>query len=296
MDTLNADPMAVPLIARLHNAGLQHITDALWQSRRPSIRLVRRASAAADSGNGSRLGGLPNLPEDIEWPRAKAGHMAFVAQIELADVTRFLNPSDLPTAGRLCLFYDGVDCPWGFDPQDKAFGWRVIHVAAPSPCAPRAFPEDVAADLRFRAVPLDFRLEWTFPDVPLAELVGYVRRSGRTGKLQEEEYWEILGELQDDGGPYHRMFGYADVVQSPMELEAQLVSNGLYCGTSAGWDDPRAAQLAPGARDWRLLLQIDSDGDAEMMWGDLGRLYVWMREQDMRSGTFDAAWLIVQCH
>ncbi len=294
MEELTDDPRAVPLLAELDNAGLQHITHAVWQSRRASIRLVRGACAIGESGRGSRLGGRPNLPDEIKWPMAKAGPMAFVAQIELADLTRFLDPSGLPATGRLCLFYDGVGRPWGFDPQDKALGWRIVHVADPSPCSPRAFPVDLASEHRFRAVPLDCRLEWTFSEAPLCELEGYVRRSGKAGKLQEEEYWEIRGERVDAGGPYHRMFGYAEEVQGPMELQAQLVSNGVYCGGNR--TDPRAPQLAPSARDWRLLLQIDSDVDAEMMWGDVGRLYFWMREQDMQAGDFDAAWLILQSH
>jgi hypothetical protein len=30
-------------------------------------------------------------------------------------------------------------------------------------------------------------------------------------------------------------------------------------------------------------------------WGDVGRIYYWIREQDLRSRAFDAAWLILQC-
>ena len=31
------------------------------------------------------------------------------------------------------------------------------------------------------------------------------------------------------------------------------------------------------------------------MWGDLGRLYYWIREQDLRRQAFDASWLVLQC-
>jgi uncharacterized protein YwqG len=33
----------------------------------------------------------------------------------------------------------------------------------------------------------------------------------------------------------------------------------------------------PGADDWTILLQIDLDDNAKMMWGDGGMLYVWIR-------------------
>lgn len=80
-----------------------------------------------------------------------------------------------------------------------------------------------------------------------------------------------------------------------MELECQLVSNGVYCGDSEGYHSRRVAELAAGAGSWRLLLQLDSDDDAGMMWGDLGSLYFWIREEDARNADFSNAWMILQC-
>ena len=31
------------------------------------------------------------------------------------------------------------------------------------------------------------------------------------------------------------------------------------------------------------------------MWGDVGRLYFWIRDADLRARRFDATWLILQC-
>jgi len=55
-----------------------------------------------------------------------------------------------------------------------------------------------------------------------------------------------------------------------LELECQLVTNGLYLGDLSGYKDPRRKELEPGADDWTLLIQIDSDDKAKMMWGDGG--------------------------
>lgn len=91
------------------------------------------------------------------------------------------------------------------------------------------------------------------------------------------------------------MLGWPDEIQGPMELECQLVSRGLYCGDPSGYRDPRAEELSAGATEWRLLLQLDSDDRAEMMWGDGGRLYFWMREQDLVDRRFESAWAVLQC-
>jgi uncharacterized protein YwqG len=81
-----------------------------------------------------------------------------------------------------------------------------------------------------------------------------------------------------------------------MELECQLVTNGLYTGNPSGYQDPRRKTLEAGAIDWTLLLQIDSDDRVGMMWGDVGMLYFWIRRQDLASRKFDKVWTILQCH
>ncbi|MCR8632194.1 YwqG family protein [Paenibacillus radicis (ex Xue et al. 2023)] len=37
-------------------------------------------------------------------------------------------------------------------------------------------------------------------------------------------------------------------------------------------------ELEKGVSDWKLLLQIDSEEEIGMMWGDAGRIYFWIRE------------------
>jgi len=80
-----------------------------------------------------------------------------------------------------------------------------------------------------------------------------------------------------------------------MQLEAQLASHGLNCGDPAGYGNPRAKALHGGARDWLLLLQIDSDDALKMMCGDMGRIYYWIRRQDLSERKFDRVWTILQC-
>ena len=49
--------------------------------------------------------------------------------------------------------------------------------------------------------------------------------------------------------------------------------------------------------DWRLLLQLDvvDQGDFTLMFGDGGRLYFYMRKEDLQNRRFDRMWLIQQC-
>lgn len=67
-------------------------------------------------------------------------------------------------------------------------------------------------------------------------------------------------------------------------------------------DNPSPAQAeaqAAKARQteaqlWRLLVQIDSDPDAELVWHDFGRLYLFLTEEAMRKGDWQSVWVVQQ--
>lgn len=74
---------------------------------RPALHL-RPTSA----GGFSRLGGLPLMPADFEWPRWQEKPQSFLAQIDLAEVHQVM-PSCLPATGSLFFFYDQDQGVWG---------------------------------------------------------------------------------------------------------------------------------------------------------------------------------------
>jgi len=113
---------------------------------------------------------------------------------------------------------------------------------------------------------------------------------------QSDALIEISSNVFGDA-PCHQIGGFPSPVQGDtMELECQLASNGIYAGEPDAYTTPRAKALEAGARDWRLLFQVDSDDDLKVMWGDAGIIYFWIREEDARAGRFDKAWLVLQCH
>lgn len=82
-----------------------------------------------------------------------------------------------------------------------------------------------------------------------------------------------------------------------MELECQLVTNGLYCGNSTGYENSKRKELEEGKYDWVLLLQINSEEEETgMMWGDSGRIYFWIKKQDLLNRNFNNTWCILQCY
>jgi uncharacterized protein YwqG len=110
-----------------------------------------------------------------------------------------------------------------------------------------------------------------------------------------DEYFE-LADQRFGGLPKHQLLGLPSPVQGDsMELECQLASNGVNCGSPEGYATARAKQLQVGAESWRLLFQMDSDDDLGVMWGDVGMLYFWIEEAAARRGDFSSVWLVLQC-
>jgi uncharacterized protein YwqG len=237
----------------------------------------------------SKLGGLPEVSVDFEWPTWKGKPLAFLAQIDLSGIPAINSLSELPRKGLLYFFYEQEQSTWGFDPEDLG-SWRVIYYAGSDDLKRATPPNGLPSNFIFREKMLEFRSVQSLPSLErLGVDLGTVE--DRIFDLWEELQIEALG-----GEPGHQIGGLPDPVQiDAMELECQLVSNGLYCGDPSGYEDPRAAELGKGAAEWKLLLQIDSDDDSGMMWGDGGRLYFWIRTADLSAADFSKVWLILQC-
>lgn len=233
-----------------------------------------------------RLGGYPRLPVATGWPDRKGRPLSFIAELDLGALRAVGGPDWLPSSGILHVFFDVEQEPWGFDPADRD-GWKVLMTDASAGAAlPR--PPGLPGD-RIVPVVLAGRSALTYPTTERLTLPPDVAAAFDF----EAVYTFMDADLGD--GPRHQVGGYPSPIQGDgMELEAQLASNGVYMGGSDSFSDAQIAALEPGAADWRLLLQIDSDDAAGIMWGDTGTLYVWVREQDARMGDFSRVWMIVQ--
>ena len=56
-------------------------------------------------------------------------------------------------------------------------------------------------------------------------------------------------------------------------------------------------EIKEKSSDWVMLFQMGTieTSDSEMMFGDCGHIYFWIRKQDLQSLNFEKVWLILQC-
>ncbi|GLC87110.1 YwqG family protein [Lysinibacillus piscis] len=280
------------LRAALHDFELGEATEQILQFATNSIRATATPTADDNLQIGhSKIGGAPDVPTDFSWPQTKNGQpLYFLCQLNLAEVKLYDATDLLPADGLLSFFYDAMEQPWGYDPNDGD-GFHVYHFTQHQlqrTEQPKILKEHIAS------ATLHFKNDWT---LPAWESPDGQKLANLLTEEQRDAYDDFLWrEREEVEHTTHRIGGHPDTIQGDMYLQCQLVTNGLYCGDSTGYEHPLRKELEPHAKDWQLLLQLDSEDDLGYMWGDSGKLYFWIREQDCRSKVFDKVWAILQCY
>jgi uncharacterized protein YwqG len=278
---------------RLETSGLGRVADDLMKLALVSIRItVTQRSVAGWEVGDSRFGGPPDLPEGMAWPEKDGIPLALLAQLRLENIAPYDAERLLPRTGMLYFFYEVRAQKWGFDPKDEGH-WKVVYYDGDlTKLQPISPPATLPEEGRFHACRVTFFNELTLPSWGSGDLEGL--------PLSEEEgdrYDEFLDNSCGNGAVIHQLFGHPNEIQGNMQLECQLTSNGIYTGDINAHSHPRVQSLEDGASDWRLLLQVDSDEEnMGTMWGDAGRVYYWIREQDLSRLDFSKVWLILQCY
>lgn len=218
----------------------------------------------------SKLGGEPEMPAGARWPSGEHGPLAFVAQLDLAEVRAAGGPDWLPESGTLHFFND--DQRYGF-----ADHVRVLFTPDEEQRVPRLPPPELHRRHRFGARRVGFL---SMTSIPSLDWLGVDPAEANFSDQELDELADAPGaEFGDE--LQHRIGGYPSEIQnSRMAVECEHLARGLPADA-----EPTDAVLR-AARSWRLLLQVDSDPALGMTWGDGGRLYMFIREQHARAGKF----------
>lgn len=267
---------------------LGRIAGKIEDATKKSSRLFSE-KRSSDATN--RLGGRPNLPKEFAWPTWREEPLAFVAQLDLSTLPKVPGLL-LPRTGSLSFFFEGGENAWGFSPDDAGSGVVLYIKESLSSLPLRSNPRGLEDHLRFQGV----RLVPHFPAPTVPGLQDQALDGLGMSPQEREGYYHYHTSLEEsEPGSIHRIGGYPDCVQGDPKLVAHLVSQGLYCGDPTGYKTGKKRGLFSGAKDWELLLQVDSDDKAKMMWGDVGRIYFLIHKSALAARRFDQTWVIFQC-
>ncbi len=278
---------------------LSRVASQLELLAKPSIRLKGTRISEDELALGtSKLGGLPDLPPQLQWPTWNGVPLAFLAQINLAEIHQFDITKTLPASGRLSFFYDADHVPVGYNPAWQG-GWRVLYEDQTSlalrrmPVPPSLLEREspwLPEEHHYTSCKLTFSVETTLPPGDSLSIAAL-----HLSRKEQNAYEELLKTLNNRyQEPLHRLLGHPDALQGDMQLECQLVSSGLNLGSGEAYFSEQGKHLRQGAEAWQLFLQLDTDPGPQMLWGIEGRAYYWIRREALQTQTFDEVWFIMQ--
>jgi uncharacterized protein YwqG len=283
------------IITDLKDSGLKFQANILDSLKKNSI-VIRTSSAREmdfDLGD-SKIGGMPHLPADFEWPYYFDKPLTFIAQFNLSKIAAYDTEDQLPDEGFLLFFYEGSDEVCGMDPMDKG-GFKVFYFDISADSLMETFPPSGTMPLNPCA--LSFRTESSYPldenlilQLDEDELEDFYQLD-----VEKSELYENIAEkhspLCEEG--VHRILGYPDLLLGEIFTVCQLASNGYFSEETDLPDE--AYELLKSADEWTLLFQMDSDDNCRAMWGDCGMIYFAIKRDDLRNRNFDNVWAVFQC-
>lgn len=278
----------------------KNILPQLYRNR-IDARFVSQSERAAVGA--SKFGGCPDVPKGFEWPvfetdtyddsQVKQRPLAFLAQFDCAQLAKLDRDGLLPQTGVLSFFYELDSQRWGYDPKDRGCA-RVFWFEGSLERG--EFPAELAEEFRLPELSVELSGAADAPDFqdacPALEY-DWTANDYRAFDQARRE----LG--MDYPANRSQLLGWPDLIQNNMTLECELVDRGYYLGGS--WEEipleERSALRTPSIREWQLLFQLDTveHGDFELMFGDCGRIYFYIRREDLAQRRFDRVWLVQQC-
>ena len=280
----------------------REVTAFFERTQRREIAISHHPAQEKLPVGASKFYGTPDLPADFDWPYYKGTDfedvtknrpLAFLAQINLGEAAQYDRTGLLPKTGVLSFFYETMSMEWGFEPGHKGYA-RVYYFKETEQLVSTAIPAETK--------------EWsvgeqalTFADaVSLLSSFAYSRRSGK--EVDWDTYNELRAEFGYDAVAHEdnpmKMLGYADEIQNEMEPECELYSRGIDGDVQEELSEEEEAELVRNAADrWVLLFQMGTveDDETELMYGDCGLIYFWIRKEDLAARNFDNVRLILQC-
>lgn len=251
------------------------VLERIRRARRTTLLLV-----PARQPGFSKLGGLPELPDDLAWPAGDEEPRRFIVQIDLATFQAHTPMDWLPDAGRLYAFID--------EERNGAADCVRILYSGSLPGAPAQPPAGKRSPKPFRERRVGFLPLKSAPSPDWLE----VDPAG-LGDFADDEEMAEFGQTDWHDEIEHRIGGYPSEIQGgQMQIECEY----LHRGRTRHYEEPVPDSIRRAARQWRLLLQIDSDPELGMNWWDSGRLYVFVRKRDARQGDFSRTVTITQTY
>lgn len=261
-DAWRAEQMSRPALA---SEELEQFKGWYLNQQRPAVTLSL-FEEIEPGPRGCHVGGRVWIPEGEAWPTTSDGvPLQFLAQIDFADLPPL---ADFPRTGVL-QFFTGADDLYGANFDDLFDGaFRVIwrpEQAASGTLMESPGPEEDYSPLSRKLRQASFRLEprpvTMLPSAYSADVEAY--RPAILDRPGSDEIVEWMNGHETADREVHHVGGYPGTTQDDFRREARYASLD------------------------RVLLQLWSQTDGAIMWGDMGQGSFTISQADLQAKRFD---------
>ena len=272
------------------------LTKILSEVKKDEITIFTEPNEDNEILNKSKIGGKPYLPKDFVWPYYQELPLSFLAQINLEEVKSLDKDNLLPDKGMLYFFYELETEEWGYELKNKGCA-KVFYYEDISNFELIDFPEDMED---YNIVPefkVNFKSNISYPAYEDFDIIHNGEKEVADNYEDfQDAYFDIYNKHMESLDSYTKLLGYPDVIQSSMEEQCAAITKGFI----GGIDSPKKyrEEVIKDSKDWILLFQMDTveTSDYELMFGDSGHIYFWIKKEDLKNKNFDNIWLILQCY
>ena len=273
------------------------MTEILNKLKKTEITIFTESNEDNEILNKSKIGGKPYLQKDFIWPYYQELPLSFLAQINLEEVNSLDKDRLLPSKGMLYFFYELETEEWGYHPESKGCA-KVFYYEDISNFSLIDFPKDIKDYCKVPEFKVAFKSNISLPSYENFYLFLKEHDTFKEQDISFSDFIPLYDELFIPDNNYTKLLGYPEVIQNPMEEECEAVIRGFNMGGIESYPKKYQKEIRSASKDWILLFQMDTveTSDYELMFGDSGHIYFWIKKEDLKNKNFDNIWLILQCY
>ena len=287
------------LIEVIEEYAIEPYRKLMLKEIQPSIRLKTTGTSCKELGK-TKLGGFPDLSKNISWAKSKFdnNYLSFLGQINLQEVKEFGEKGLLPKKGMLYFFFnlDSSDDGKVIFLQDA----NELEKAVP----PEEFKEEKKSFLKrlftgkskkriLKESKVEIYKEYEIPSWDSLRLERIQKITGTDIKpinaFKEGIYENSYEEGETDTTSYHHLLGNYKGIQNEFH-ELNFIDFEIQ-----NFKKLTIIEIEKALK-WKLLFQFDSDDNLELSWGDWGRIYFFIHEDDLKSQNFENIKISADCY
>ena len=256
---------------------------------KPTISINTKIAKEKIKIGKSKLGGLPDLPIETDWPSLNGFPFAFVGQINLEEV-KFDIENKLPKKGILYFFFSTNETDYQFEPFDKIHKVLYFNENLDN-LKTQDYPISYNELAKFKECKIEFNEHYSLPSYQNYQIIenGFSDEDENLLFEANEIICEITGANQDVG---HQILGNANAVQGDVSYWWANQNYNIENQVS----EEKKTEIQKNEKEIILLLQIDMlDENPEFhKFGASGGVYFGIKKQDLEKGNFENTKFVIQ--